>query len=79
MLEEKKASIESHIMRHLKGFKKRSLQELSDHISQLMHLELQVASSHAQDRDLRKILTGLINTDYIRRDEQNPQIFHYIP
>lgn len=51
LLQEKKASIESHIMRHLKEFKKRTFQDLTDHVSQIMRLELQVT------RNLSRIAT----------------------
>jgi hypothetical protein len=70
--EEKKAAIQSMIVRILKVNKKRAHLELFVEVNNSLSFEL-------EDRDFRKFINDLINLDYIKKDETNSDIYHYIP
>lgn len=71
VLEERLYSIESMIVRILKETKSIKHQELANRVVQGLKLPL-------TSKDIAKCVDGLISRDYMRRDDDDMQLYHYI-
>lgn len=79
MFQERKSVLESVTVRILKEHKKKTHQELFDLVSKRLPLEVTVGRQLTQDRDFRKTIQSLIKSDFVKRDDSNPNLYHYIP
>ena len=71
VLNERLFAIESNIVRILKEKKKQNHQKIVQQVLETLRLPL-------TGKEIAKCIDGLIQREYMRRDDNNPQLYHYI-
>jgi len=73
VVENRKNQIEACIVRIMKTRKQLTHQELISEVGNQLSLRFPIAS-----KDIKKIVENLMDREYMKRDEQQSNVFHYV-